>query len=294
MKFHAFFVLLLSLAVSAAGGARAGGEDFPHWLAGLRRDAAAQGVSTATLDSALRDVAPLPRVLELDQKQPETTLTLGQYLANVVTPARIAKGRQLKSRNKALLRAVSDAYGVPAKTILALWAIESGYGASMGGFKVVDSLATLAYDGRRPDLFRAELIDALKILGRGRFGSGDLKGSWAGAMGQVQFTPSTYLNYAVNFRHDGQPDIWRPGRRLRLGRQLSGRDRLEAKPELGQGGQIANALRQRTDRPAEPSQRDRMVQAGRAHPRRCETAAQCHRGFDRRPRRAGRPRLPCL
>jgi membrane-bound lytic murein transglycosylase B len=209
MKYHAFFVLLLSLTFGAAGGTQAAGEDFPHWLAGLRRDAAAQGVPAATLDSALRDVAPLPRVLELDQKQPESTLTLGQYLANVVIPARIAKGRQLKARNKALLRAVSDAYGVPAKTILALWAIESGYGASMGGFKVVDSLATLAYDGRRPDLFRAELIDALKILGRGRFGPADLKGSWAGAMGQVQFMPSTYLNYAVNFRHDGQPDIWR-------------------------------------------------------------------------------------
>jgi len=78
----------------------------------------------------------------------------------------------------------------------------------MGSFRVVDALATLAFDGRRPDLFRAELISALKILGRGRFESEDLKGSWAGAMGQVQFMPSTYLHYAVNFRHEGQPDIW--------------------------------------------------------------------------------------
>jgi membrane-bound lytic murein transglycosylase B len=151
MKYHAFFVLLLSLALGTPGGAQAAGEDFPHWLAGLRRDAAAQGVPAATLDSALRDVAPVPRVLELDQKQPESTLTLDRYLANVVIPARIAKGRQLKARNKALLRAVSDAYGVPAKTILALWAIESGYGASMGGFKVVDSLATLGRADRRAE-----------------------------------------------------------------------------------------------------------------------------------------------
>jgi membrane-bound lytic murein transglycosylase B len=209
MKYYGFFALGLTLFVLAWGSAHAAGEDFGQWLAGLKRDAAAQGVPAATLDSALRDVSPLPRVLELDQKQPESTLTLGQYLANVVLPARIEKGRKLKAQNKALLRAVSDKYGVPTKTIMALWAVESGYGASMGGFKVVDSLATLAYDGRRPDLFRAELIDALKILGRGQFGTGDLKGSWAGAMGQVQFMPSTYLNYAVNFRHEGQPDIWR-------------------------------------------------------------------------------------
>ncbi|MDB5397687.1 MAG: mltB [Rhodospirillales bacterium] len=206
MKYLIFFALILSL--SAAGGAHAAGEDFSQWLAGLKRDAAAQGVPPATLDSALNNVAPIPRVLELDQKQPESTLTLGRYLANVVLPVRIEKGKTLKAQNKALLRAVSDRYGVPTKTIMALWAVESGFGASTGGFKVVDSLATLAYDGRRPDLFRAELINALKILGHGQFGSEDLKGSWAGAMGQVQFMPSTYLNYAVNYRHEGQPDIW--------------------------------------------------------------------------------------
>jgi membrane-bound lytic murein transglycosylase B len=210
MKTYAFFALILSFAL--AGDARAANEDFAHWLAGLKRDAAAQGIPAATLDSALRNTAPIPRVLELDQKQPESTLTLGRYLANVVLPVRIEKGRQLKAENKALLHAVSDHYGVPTKTIMALWAIESGFGATTGNFKVVDSLATLAYDGRRPDFFRAELIDALKILGHGQFSSDELKGSWAGAMGQVQFMPSTYLNYAVNYRHEGQPDIWRqPG-----------------------------------------------------------------------------------
>ena len=212
MKYHGLFALVASLVLSPAWGADAAGEDFGAWLAGLRRDAAAQGVSPATLDLALRNVSPLPRVLELDQKQPESTLTLEQYLAGVVTPARIQTGRKLKLRYRPLLRAVSDQYGVPPKTILALWAIESGFGGSMGGYRVVDALATLAYDGRRPDLFRAELIDALKILGRGQYDSEALKGSWAGAMGQVQFMPSTYLNYAVTFRHDGQPDIWRaPG-----------------------------------------------------------------------------------
>jgi membrane-bound lytic murein transglycosylase B len=209
MKTCAFLAFIIPLAVATPTMAA---EDFAGWLAGLKRDAAAQGVPAHTLDVALAGVVPLPRVLELDQKQPESTLSAAQYLTSVVTPARIEKGRTLKAENKALLRAVSDRYGVPTKTIMALWAIESAFGVSMGNFRVVDSLSTLAYDGRRPDLFRAELIDALKILGRGRFRSDDLKGSWAGAMGQIQFMPSTYLNYAVNYRHEGQPDIWRqPG-----------------------------------------------------------------------------------
>jgi len=165
-------------------------------------------VPAATFDRALAGVEPLPRVLELDQKQPESTITLDRYLTNVLKPQRIEKGRKLKLQYKALLHAVADRYGVPPKVIMALWAVESGFGDSMGSFRVVDALATLAFDGRRPDLFRAELISALKILGRGRFESEDLKGSWAGAMGQVQFMPSTYLHYAVNYRHEGQPDIW--------------------------------------------------------------------------------------
>ena len=210
MKNYGFPLLALAfgLLLGLAGPVHAQPVDFMQWMAGLKRDAAAQGVPAATLDRALTGVQPLPRVLELDQKQPESTLTLAHYLNNVVKPERIEKGRRLKLQDGALLRSVSDRYGVPPKVIMALWAVESGFGASMGGFRVVDALATLAFDGRRPELFRAELINALKILGRGRFQSEDLKGSWAGAMGQVQFMPSTYLHYAVAYNHGGQPDIW--------------------------------------------------------------------------------------
>jgi membrane-bound lytic murein transglycosylase B len=210
MKSFGFPLLALAvgLMLGLAGPARAQRADFMEWLAGLKRDAAAQGVPAATLDRALTGVQPLPRVLELDQKQPESTLTLARYLNNVVKPERIAKGRVLKVQEKRLLRSVSNRYGVPPKVIMALWGVESGFGVSMGNFRVVEALATLAYDGRRPALFRAELITALKILSRGRFESEDLKGSWAGAMGQVQFMPSTYLRYAVAFDHGGQPDIW--------------------------------------------------------------------------------------
>ncbi len=206
MKSTAISFLLLLLI--AAGPASAAQEDFPQWLAALKQEAEAQGIPAATVNAALDRVTPLPRVIELDQRQPENVLTLDQYLGNVLVPARIEHGRKLRAQYHNLLHAIGDRYGVSAKTIMALWAVESAYGASMGNFRVVDSLATLAYDGRRPDLFRAELIDALKILAHGRFQVDDLKGSWAGAMGQVQFMPSTYLKYAADHGHGGEPDIW--------------------------------------------------------------------------------------
>lgn len=202
------FLPIFTLLLALPGIAHAADADFATWLAGLRHEAAAQGVPAETLDAALRGLQPNPHVIELDNRQPETTMTLETYLSKVVQPARIEKGRKLKTDNRGLLKAVSERYGIPPKVIMALWAAESSFGGSMGDYRVVESLATLAFDGRRPDLFRAELIAALKILGHGDFTTNDLKGSWAGAMGQVQFMPSTYLHYAVNFQHPGQPDIW--------------------------------------------------------------------------------------
>ena len=197
-------VVLLVLATARSSAA----EDFDRWLDGLKHDAEAAGVPQATIEAALDDVAPLPRVIELDQRQPETTITFSEYLSRVIVPKRVAEGRTLAQRNAGILRRVKAEYAVPPRILLALWAIESSYGHAMGDFRVVDALATLAYDGRRPDLFRAELISALKILSRSRFQPADLKGSWAGAMGQTQFMPSTYLKYAVDLRHSGAPDIW--------------------------------------------------------------------------------------
>ena len=199
-----FLALAACVSTQSAGAA----VDFASWLDGLKRDAQAAGIPKATIDDALQNIHPVPRIIELDQKQPETTITLKQYLSQVVVPARTARGKKLLVDNGPMLRAVSAEYGVPAKTIMALWAIESSFGQSMGAYRVVDALATLAYDGRRPDLFRAELISALKILGKGGIRSADMKGSWAGAMGQTQFMPSTYLKYAVDFQHQGEPDIW--------------------------------------------------------------------------------------
>jgi membrane-bound lytic murein transglycosylase B len=207
MKFSVLFFLVALIPGLFVRPAAA--DDFSQWLATLKKDAQAQGVQAATIDAALHNVQPMPQILDLDRKQPETTLTLAQYLSHVVTPARIEQGRKLRAENAALLRSVASKYGVAPKTIMALWAIESGYGHAMGDYRVVDTLVTLAYDGRRPDLFRAELIAALKIIGQGRLTVSDLKGSWAGAMGQIQFMPTTYLKYGVDFDRRGDADIWR-------------------------------------------------------------------------------------
>jgi membrane-bound lytic murein transglycosylase B len=153
-------------------------------------------------------VRPIDRVLDFDKRQPEFTLTLDQYLAHVLTPQRIADGRKLMREHKKLLAAVAERYHVPAKVIVALWGIESGYGRNIGDYPVVAALATLAYDGRRSQYFRTELLNALTIVDRGATAQ-QMRGSWAGAMGQCQFMPSTYLKYAQRWSGEGPADIWR-------------------------------------------------------------------------------------
>jgi membrane-bound lytic murein transglycosylase B len=191
-----------------AAPASANPVDFPTWLAGLRQDALAQGVRPATLDRALAGLQPIPRVIELDHRQPEKVLGFDEYLQRVVTPARIATAQQRLAENRALLEEVGKRYGVQPRFIVALWGIESDFGRLTGGFPVVGALATLAYDGRRSAFFRSELIAALKILDHGDITPEEMRGSWAGAMGQSQFMPSSFLSYAVDWRGDGKRDIW--------------------------------------------------------------------------------------
>ena len=202
--------LILAAAAGFAGAvpARAQDADFLTWLAAFKQEALQQGISAKTLDAAFAGVAPLQRVLELDRKQPETTITFETYIDRVVTTKRVEAGRAHLAENRALLDAISAKYNVQPRFIVALWAVETGFGAIQGDFNVVASLATLAYDGRRGALFRKELIAALKILDQGRFKPEELKGSWAGAMGQTQFMPSTFLSYAVDYSGTGRQDIW--------------------------------------------------------------------------------------
>jgi membrane-bound lytic murein transglycosylase B len=200
--------LILAAGLFGSAGARADDTNFAHWLQDFRRDAQAHGISSRTLNLALADVAPIPRVIELDHRQPEFTLTFAEYLAHVVPESRVEHGQELLKENQALLDKVTAVYGVQPQFIVALWGIESDFGRIVGDFPVVPALATLAYDGRRSAYFRGELIDALLILDHGYIDLSSLRGSWAGAMGQNQFMPSSYLRYAVDYAGNGKRDIW--------------------------------------------------------------------------------------
>jgi membrane-bound lytic murein transglycosylase B len=181
---------------------------FEEFLAGVRAEAAADGVRAATLDRAFAGVAPIARVIELDRYQPERTMTFEEYMAKRVSESLVADARLRHAENLAVLDAVEARYGVPSEVIVALWGLESRFGEHMGNYSVIGSLATLAYDARRPDFFRKELIAALHILDQGHVRPEDMMGSWAGAMGQSQFMPSSFLSYAVDYDADGRRDIW--------------------------------------------------------------------------------------
>lgn len=195
-------------ALLVAGAGQAQTQPFAQWLDGLRQEAAAQGIHQATLDSALASIQPIPRVIELDRKQPEFTLTFRQYMDRVVPQARVDKGRAKLAENRALLEKIGAAYGVQPRFIVAFWGIETDFGRQTGGFEVIPALATLAYDGRRSAYFRKELLNALKIVDEGHIKADDMVGSWAGAMGQCQFMPSSFLKFAVDSNGDGRKDIW--------------------------------------------------------------------------------------
>ena len=203
-----FTVLLFSVTIGVPNIAAAEG-DFGVWLDALRAEAAKRGIGQATIDTALADPQPIPRVIELDRKQPEFTLTFDQYMTRVVPDARVQKGRRKLAENRDILQAVADKYGVQARFLVAFWGVETDFGRIDGGFPVIQALVTLAYDGRRSAYFRKELFNALKILDGGHISLENMKGSWAGAMGQPQFMPSTFVGFAVDHDGDGRRDIWR-------------------------------------------------------------------------------------
>jgi membrane-bound lytic murein transglycosylase B len=188
--------------------ARAAEGSFYAFLDGVRRDAAGHGIRLSTVDLALRNAQYLPHVIELDRRQPEQVQTFAQYLQKVVTPQREENARRQLFDNRMLLDAVWRRYAVEPRFIVALWGLESDFGAITGNYMVVSSLATLGFDGRRGAYFRGELIAALRILDQGNVGVGNMTGSWAGAMGQCQFMPSTFLGYAVDYDGDGRRNIW--------------------------------------------------------------------------------------
>jgi membrane-bound lytic murein transglycosylase B len=201
-------VPLLAASGTVVRGAIAAESDFSAFLSGVRREAAGQGIRASTIDVALRNAQFLPHVIELDRKQPERQLTFGEYLEKVVTTQRMDSARRQLADNRVLLDGIWRRFNVEPRFIVALWGIESDFGKVMGNYAVVSALATLAYDGRRSSYFRGELISALRILDQGHIRADDMAGSWAGAMGQCQFMPSTFLGYAVDYDGDGRRDIW--------------------------------------------------------------------------------------
>jgi len=206
---RALLVAAPLLAVPLGSGIAApGGGDFGQFLAGVRRDAIARGIRPATIEAAFQRIAFLPRVVELDRKQPEHKMTFAEYFQKVVTQDRIEEARQKLTENWGLLQQVWQRYRVQPRFIVTLWGVESSFGRTMGTFNVPASLATLAFDGRRGAMFRAELLASLKILDQGNVAPEQMVGSWAGAMGQCQFMPTTYLTYAVDLNGDGRRDIW--------------------------------------------------------------------------------------
>jgi len=205
LKLAQFVALISVLLLSAVPGSA---EDFQIWLGKLRVEAEGKGISQSVLDEALAGIQPIPRVIELDRRQPEFTLTFTQYRDRVVPQSRIKKGRVKYQENRDLLEEIGGKIGVQPRFIVALWGIETDFGRVTGGFKVIPALATLAHDGRRSAFFRKELLNALQILHEGHIAPKEMMGSWAGAMGQSQFMPSSFLAHAVDYDGDGRRDIW--------------------------------------------------------------------------------------
>jgi membrane-bound lytic murein transglycosylase B len=184
-------------------------QTFVEWLSALRSEAVARGITEATLDRALTGLEPLPIVLERDRSQAELVLTLDEYLQRRLTRPMVKTARKMGAQHRALLRKVSAKYGVPSGIIVAIWGLESNYGRFSGVRPTIATLATLAYDPRRSTMFREELFNALKILDSGDVEPAALRGSWAGALGQPQFMPSSFLEFAQDFDGDGRRDIWK-------------------------------------------------------------------------------------
>lgn len=181
---------------------------FAAWLAGVRAEAVRAGVDAATAEQALASVEQVPRVLELAHNQPEFKMTFERYLKIVAPEERVKRGRALLAENRGLIDRFASPAGIPASIVAALWGIESDFGSKLGDFDVVPALATLAYNGFAAQFYRSQLIAALKILSQGHVGLASMKGSWAGAMGQCQFIPTTFLAYAIDGDGDGRYDIW--------------------------------------------------------------------------------------
>ncbi|RUO40571.1 lytic murein transglycosylase [Aliidiomarina taiwanensis] len=181
---------------------------FPAYVEQLKEEARSQGFSENTITRAFADATFYQRAVSADRNQPEFKLTLDTYLPKAVPDWKVRQGIEMYNQHRELLEEIGAAYGVQPRFIVALWGVETNFGRYTGNFKVVSALATMAYEGRREAFFKKQLMQALEIIEAGHIDPEQMRGSWAGAMGQTQFMPSSFLAYAVDYDQDGKIDIW--------------------------------------------------------------------------------------
>lgn len=200
-KYAAVLALLLTSSISAAE------DDFSAWLEKLRVEAQVSGISDETVNNAVNRIEFLPEVISMDRSQPEFIRPFLDYYQKRVDSSKVQKGRQLLLEHEAMFNRIEDQYGVPKYTLVAFWGMETQYGHNQGRLDVLSSLATLAYDGRRNEFFRGQLLDAMRMIDVGHVDAGDFSGSWAGAFGNMQFMPTTFMLYAVDGDSDDKIDV---------------------------------------------------------------------------------------
>ena len=204
-------VLALSLSAGSVHAAQCGNGPggFNRWLAEFKQEAVQQGIRASTVDRSLNGVTYSKRVIGFDRNQKSFKLSEEQFWQRRVNQAMINRGRRYIEQNRRMMTRIEERYGVPAALLVAVWALETGFGANSGNLPIMQSLATLAYDCRRSEFFTRELIAALKIVDRGDMRPSEMRGAWAGEIGQTQFLAERYLNYAVDFDRDGRRDLMR-------------------------------------------------------------------------------------
>ena len=216
MRWLALPVLVLALASAPSGAPRQdraavvdASQPFAEWLATLHQEALGRGFDESLLSETLTGLEPLERVVRADRSQAELNPGFARYLSTRLTPPMIRRGKEMSEEHQAVLSQVERKFGVQRRFLLAVWGLETRYGRVTGNTPVFQALATLAWEPRRAEYFRGELFNALTMVQRGHIEARAMTGSWAGAMGQTQFMPSSYLSYAVDFDGDGRRDIWK-------------------------------------------------------------------------------------
>ena len=201
-------ITILAATTALLAGPALAQSDFQSCLQTIKAEALRQGVPASLIDRAFQGLTPDQKIIDLDSRQPEFSQTYAKYVGSSVSADRIVKGQQRMAQNRALLDALQAEYGVPPQYIMAFWGLETNYGGFMGDFQVVRSVATLACSTKRRDFFSNETVQALRILANNHMTRDQMRGSWAGAMGNMQFMPSTFMKWGVDRDRNGRIDLW--------------------------------------------------------------------------------------